>query len=406
MKLILILFFTYCHITSAQTWANSLRDYLDSGECKPLVAAHRGGFYTNYPENSLSLFRHVASGVSSQPIMIETDIRADRDGKLWLMHDASLDRTTASSGEIGAKNSLHIEKLLLKNQLGEITDEQIANFENLLSFANENNVFLMLDIKGDIIGKVANQIKNSNAEEKCLILTFNPENTKRAAGLTEKAMISALINSREDWSHLMKLNIAKNRLAIYVTDQTDKLLLKELKEAGFPLLGDPRELWNGHQQPLKKQEYTDFIERLQLDIVVTDFPLELIRFLFNKSGIDSLKNAILDIHHKKFRWMEQQLTDSLTVLLDDDVYYIHSNGWKESKHEVLDNIKTGKLRYINVQVIEADVRIKESTAVVTGKGIFSVSMEGKPLEINLYYTEVYAILPEGVRLMSRHACKI
>ncbi|MFZ1526372.1 MAG: nuclear transport factor 2 family protein, partial [Saprospiraceae bacterium] len=85
---------------------------------------------------------------------------------------------------------------------------------------------------------------------------------------------------------------------------------------------------------------------------------------------------------------------------------IHSNGWKESKAEVIANILSGKLTYNDVKVHESAVRIVDNTAVVTGKGTFYVSLEGKPSEFHLFYTEVYVMTESGIRLISRHACKI
>ncbi|MBK8348000.1 MAG: nuclear transport factor 2 family protein [Saprospiraceae bacterium] len=124
------------------------------------------------------------------------------------------------------------------------------------------------------------------------------------------------------------------------------------------------------------------------------------------SNIDELiKIKIHHLHLKKFQWFTTQQFDSLATLLHDDVHYIHSNGWKESKSEVVENIKSGKLTYTDVKVHESDVRLVDKTAVVTGKGTFYVSMDGKAYEFNLFYTEVYIIRDTGIQLLSRHACK-
>lgn len=120
---------------------------------------------------------------------------------------------------------------------------------------------------------------------------------------------------------------------------------------------------------------------------------------------NDLKVKIKDLHLKKFKWLSDKQVDSLSTLLHDNVYYIHSNGWKETKDEVIQNITSGKLIYNGIKIHESDVRIIEETAVVTGKGTFYVSMENKPLEINLYYTEVYIFTDTGIKLLSRHACK-
>jgi hypothetical protein len=115
---------------------------------------------------------------------------------------------------------------------------------------------------------------------------------------------------------------------------------------------------------------------------------------------------VLALHHQKFEWMVQTQTDSLALLLDERLAYIHSNGWNESKAEVLENLANGKLGYREVQVEEASARCYGSSAIVTGKGLFKVALEGKPLEIQLYYTEVYVRQGQAWRLASRHACRI
>jgi len=120
---------------------------------------------------------------------------------------------------------------------------------------------------------------------------------------------------------------------------------------------------------------------------------------------NELKSKVNDVHLKKFQWLADKQIDSLATLLHDDVFYIHSNGWQESKSEVIENIKSGKLNYSDVKVHESHVRLMDKTAVVTGKGTFYVTMEGKPYEFNLFYTEVYVISSAGINLISRHACK-
>ena len=121
---------------------------------------------------------------------------------------------------------------------------------------------------------------------------------------------------------------------------------------------------------------------------------------------NNLAQAILDVHNRKFIWMEQKTLDSLQILLHDDVQYIHSNGWNESKSDVMHNLKSGKLSYDAITVMESDAKIVDNTAIITGKGQFNVSLEGKSISITLGYTEVYVIKNNTVRLVSRHACKI
>ena len=105
-------------------------------------------------------------------------------------------------------------------------------------------------------------------------------------------------------------------------------------------------------------------------------------------------------------FLENQQLDSLAAILHQDLLYIHSNGWQESKDEVIANQVSGKLRYNNIDIKKSKVRVIDHTAVVTVQGTFNVTMSEKPLEINLFYTEVYVIIDEKILLLSRHACKI
>lgn len=95
--------------------------------------------------------------------------------------------------------------------------------------------------------------------------------------------------------------------------------------------------------------------------------------------------------------------DSLQAVLDDQLMFVHSNGWTETAHEFVEDIKTGKLKYVNIEVLESSARMYSGTAIVLGKGKFTVELEGKPLTINLYYTEVYILKSGKWLLASRHA---
>ncbi len=115
---------------------------------------------------------------------------------------------------------------------------------------------------------------------------------------------------------------------------------------------------------------------------------------------------VLQLHRDKFRWMTNVQLDSLGTLLDERVRYIHSNGWTESREEVLENLRSKKLTYQSVAVEEAEARAYGKSVVVVGKGKFNVSLDGKPLELTLLYTEVYVPHKKHWKLVSRQACRL
>ncbi len=118
------------------------------------------------------------------------------------------------------------------------------------------------------------------------------------------------------------------------------------------------------------------------------------------------EKTILQLHESKFEWLVKKQYDSLKSVLDENLVYIHSNGWTESKDEIIADLKSGKLNYLGVKVTESKARIFKGTGIVTGKGTFNVVMDGKPIELQLMYTEVYVEKKKGWKLVSRHANKI
>jgi glycerophosphoryl diester phosphodiesterase len=389
--------------TSLLSQANykKLSQILNEGNDQVLICGHRGGFYPSMPENSMQLMQYIRENINPvQPIMFEIDIREDKTGKLWLMHDSNLQRTTNGSGEILNYDSLSVGALMLKDQLGNLTKFKVPAYLDVLKWAKKNNVYLMLDVKRDTWEKVIFATENANLTDRCVVLTFSPQHTDRVSGLSKNIMISALVTSYDEFENIARLRVPVGQLFLYVTNETPHELVKFIKNAGYVTLSDPRELFNNFSSPHDLSYYNKMVTDLGLNILVTDFPIEL-----SKKPDRQLKERINDIHMKKFNWMINAQIDSLDNILHKDVYYIHSNGWKETKSELIQNLKSEKLKYVQIKIHQSEVRTDENAAIVTGKGTFNVSLDGKDIELNLYYTEVYIIGKEGIKLISRHACK-
>jgi RecA-family ATPase len=118
---------------------------------------------------------------------------------------------------------------------------------------------------------------------------------------------------------------------------------------------------------------------------------------------ENSRQSVLDLSQKKFTWLINKQLDSLENLLDDNLMYIHSNGWIESKQDVLDDLRLGKLVYTDVKTESTQVRMYKGAALVTGKGRFSGVNNGNVFDLNLLYTEVYVLKKKKWLLASRHA---
>jgi glycerophosphoryl diester phosphodiesterase len=87
----------------------------DQSEKNILVAGHRG-LPELYPENTLLSFKKaIEAGVD----MIELDVQKTKDGRLVIMHDLNLDRTTNSTGPLKDKTFAEIKALDASYKFGE-----------------------------------------------------------------------------------------------------------------------------------------------------------------------------------------------------------------------------------------------------------------------------------------------
>jgi hypothetical protein len=124
---------------------------------------------------------------------------------------------------------------------------------------------------------------------------------------------------------------------------------------------------------------------------------------FSATAQSTSEQSILELSKNKFQWMVTKNYDSLERVLDERLQFVHSNGWTENKQEFIADIKSGKLLYNNITVTEAVVRVYSNSAVINGRGKFSVKLEGKDMEFDLKYTEVYIHRQGKWLLASRHA---
>lgn len=107
------------------------------------VAAHRGD-WMYAPENSIPALEHAIFWGAD---MIETDVRLTKDGKIIMMHDYSVDRTTDGKGTIADLTLAEIQKLHLRNNFGGMTDLKVPTLEEYIQIAKDK-ILLYLDKAG------------------------------------------------------------------------------------------------------------------------------------------------------------------------------------------------------------------------------------------------------------------
>ena len=110
----------------------------------PQWIAHRGAG-TLAPENTLAAFK---LGARHGYRMFECDVKLSLDDVLFLLHDATLDRTTNASGEARAQNWQALSQLDAGTWHSPAhAGESLASFASIARYCLDNGYFLNIEIK-------------------------------------------------------------------------------------------------------------------------------------------------------------------------------------------------------------------------------------------------------------------
>ena len=114
-------------------------------EYRPLAIAHRGHSIA-FPENTLEAYRKaIELGIE----MIECDVNITSDGKLVMMHDATLDRTTSGTGQVSASTWEEIQRLDAGGKFKpEFAKARVPSAEETLLLYKEAGILSCFEVKG------------------------------------------------------------------------------------------------------------------------------------------------------------------------------------------------------------------------------------------------------------------
>lgn len=140
-----------------------------------LGVAHRGAS-REAPENTLAAFRRaIAVGVPA----VECDVQRSRDGRLVVIHDQTVDRTTDGRGRVAALTFDDLRRLDAGSWFGlEFASERIPSLDEVLDLARGRAVVL-LEIKNGpmfyegIEPQVAETLRRHGMIEAALVMSFD-----------------------------------------------------------------------------------------------------------------------------------------------------------------------------------------------------------------------------------------
>jgi glycerophosphoryl diester phosphodiesterase len=112
---------------------------------RPLAIAHRG-HSLEFPENTLEAYR---KAIELGAEMIECDVNITRDGRLVMIHDSTLDRTTNGGGRVSNAAFDEIQRLDAGRKFGpEFAGTRVPSTEETLLFFKEAGISSCFEVKG------------------------------------------------------------------------------------------------------------------------------------------------------------------------------------------------------------------------------------------------------------------
>ena len=174
-----------------------------------LVSAHRGGPVPALPENALETFEYA---LNHAPALIETDVRQTADGRLVLMHDETLDRTTTGTGRVDQTPFAAIRRLRLVTDDSLVTPFRVPTLEEALAWADGRAV-LLLDVKPDVPYEVlVEALRDNRAADRVAVITYSLEDHERLFALAPDLVVSATAESLPDVEALLASSVDLSRV--------------------------------------------------------------------------------------------------------------------------------------------------------------------------------------------------
>ena len=115
--------------TMAQERAAQIREKLLNRNLHSVIVVSHRADWRNFPENSLEA---IESAIRMGVDVVELDLQRTKDGKLILMHDSKLDRTTTGKGKVSDWTLDSIKTLRLKNGCNIKTIHKVPTLEEAL----------------------------------------------------------------------------------------------------------------------------------------------------------------------------------------------------------------------------------------------------------------------------------
>ena len=99
-------------------------------------------------------------------------------------------------------------------------------------------------------------------------------------------------------------------------------------------------------------------------------------------------------------------TAVLKQLLHKDLSYGHSNGWVETREDVIKDLVNGKLAYNKIDIKNIKWTVTNTVATMRNSSDINYELDGKPGELHLHVLQVWLKTNKGWQLLTRQSTKL
>lgn len=230
--------------------------------------AHRGA--SGYaPENTIAAFD---KAVEMKADYIEIDVQRSKDGKLVIIHDTTVDRTTDGTGKVKDLTFEQLRALDAGSFKGEqFKGEKIPTFDEILDrYHGKTGILIELKtpelypgIEESVAQELKERILDHPQNEKIIIQSFNFESMEKMNELLPKVPIGVLTSSQADASEQ-----ALKEFSAYADyfNPSYGIVSEDLVEQVHSL-GLKISSWT-----VSNQETANFLLSMDVDAIITNYP--------------------------------------------------------------------------------------------------------------------------------------
>lgn len=238
---------------------------------KVLVAAHRAD-HNNYPENSLpAIKRAIAAGID----IVELDIRETKDGKIVIMHDERVDRTTNGKGLVSEMTYAEIALLRLKKE-EHITAEHIPTLEEVLKLT-KGLIMIDLDFKAETssaLKETYRLVKANQMEKQVLFFVYDYKDAVAGLPVMPRVYNVEEVRAVLDMKSFSIMHIDES----FYSDS----LMSEVHKAGMRIWANALGKYDDMEEVQPGSGFAEMLKMKQVNVIQTNYPEQLLSYLKKK----------------------------------------------------------------------------------------------------------------------------